>query len=83
LQYSLAKSERLVAKIHGPSATDANADEPREPLDRDDDRLLRIRFVRCAEQLTDNGFHDRNMLFGVVPVVQFVADHSTRAPRAA
>ena len=80
---SLAKTERLVAKIHRPGATDPNADEPSEPLDRDDDRLLRIRFVRCAEELADNGFHDCNVLFGVVPVVQFVADHLPRAPKAA
>ncbi|MDP9333179.1 MAG: hypothetical protein M3Q30_07715 [Actinomycetota bacterium] len=69
MQYSLAKTKRLVAKIHRPGATDPNADEPSEPLDRDDDRLPRIRFVRCAEELADNGFHDYNVLFRVVPVV--------------
>jgi hypothetical protein len=83
LQYSLAKTERLVAKIHRSGATDPNADKPSESLDRDDDRLLRIRFVRGAEEFADNGFHDCNVLFGVVPVVQFVADHLARAAKAA
>jgi len=80
LQHVLAQAERLVAQIDVSGATHADAGEPGEKLDTQDQRLPDSGFERSTEQLARNGLHGFDMQAIGPSVAAELVEHPMAGP---